>query len=162
MFRCEIICARPCRTTPEYPFPLSYLRSSATFGPPRCSSRFSKLVDAAWNLDPGKRKTAKVIYDSITSHPEPQVDQQLACSTSISETLFSMLYEFRQWLVSHEPSDTSNLPDPFVQAVASSMNEILPSYSPDASAATLPTTRLLECSGQDILKLMILVTATGT
>lgn len=73
-----------------------------------------------------------------------------------------MLFEFKQWLISHEPSDSSDISDPLVEVIASSMNEILPDYPPEAPVTVLPETRLLECSGQDILKLMILVTGTGS
>lgn len=73
-----------------------------------------------------------------------------------------MLFGFKQWLVSHESSDPNHISNRFVELVASSMDEILPDDAPDASSTTLPTTRLDECSGQDILKLMILVTGSGT
>ncbi|KAK5999437.1 hypothetical protein QM012_005438 [Aureobasidium pullulans] len=159
---CEITCARGCGISPQFPFPLSYFQASSNPSPPRCPSKFSQLVNKAWTLDPGRYKSSKVIYDSIISHPEPQRDEQPICRTSASATLFSMLYGFKQWLVCHDPYSASEPSNTFVEVVASSMNEILPDNAPDAPAATLPTTQLLDCPGQDILKLMILVTGAGT
>ncbi|KAH0334424.1 hypothetical protein KCU81_g9461, partial [Aureobasidium melanogenum] len=102
---CEIICARACGITPEFPFRLSYFQTTASFGPPRSPSRFSQLVNTAWSLDPRRHKSSNSIYNSIISRPEPQMDNTPACYELISTTMFSMLFGFKQWLVSHESAD---------------------------------------------------------
>lgn len=89
------------------------------------------------------------------------MDENPACYELISTTMFSMLSGFKQWLVSHESSDPNHISNQFGELVSSSMDEILPEYPPNASGAALPMTRFTDCPGQDILKLMILVTGTG-
>lgn len=137
---------------------MNYFLPSADFGPPRYPSKFSRLVDIAWSLDPERHEASKTIYDSIIPKSKFQEDKQPPRYSSSSATLFPTLFEDKQWIVSYKTSRSHNHVDPLVDAVTSCLDEILP----DASGSTIPELRPMEFAGEDVVKLMILVRGIGS
>ncbi|KAI5272032.1 hypothetical protein E4T47_04698, partial [Aureobasidium subglaciale] len=157
---CEVICATTWNTIPELPFPMDYFQEPV-FLPTRPPSEFSELVDTAWVCKQQQSDVTTRTYDHMSHYPRPLNDEQQKPISLHPRTMMTIFNGFKMWLslpCAHLLED-QEMRMTLLRSVDSLLDTptlVRKQWSSRSSElANLPW------SGQDVLKLIILVVRCG-
>lgn len=139
--------------TPELSFPISYFQSSSS-EQPQPPTYFTHIVDTAWSHKHNDSDMSNKIYLKIISNPEHDRDDHKVCLQSQMSIVSSLLSACRHWMVNEESLSPVNS---FAQEIISSISHISSSDPVDVKARIPPGACQTGWSGQDVLKLIILI-----
>lgn len=166
IYSVEIACLPVVDTTPQIPFPMHLFRVSPSSESVQPLSAFSQAVQAIWNMHKPYGDLMLDAYDKMITICEDTTDEEAASDALPAETIKNYIWGFKVWLERHEFPITSQHSREFLEwrsTTLATYNELLGIVSqnietqPEANAGS----RVLQCTGLDVLKLIILTTWTG-
>ncbi|KAI5194067.1 hypothetical protein AUEXF2481DRAFT_450724 [Aureobasidium subglaciale EXF-2481] len=157
---CEIICATTWDTVPELPFPMDYFQEPI-FRPTRPPSEFSELVNTAWVSKQQQSDITTRTYDHMSHYPRPLYDEQQKPISLHPRTMMTIFNGFKMWLSLPCASLLEN--QEMRMTLLRSLDSLLDTPTLIRKQWSSRSSDLvnLPWSGQDVLKLIILVVRCG-
>ena len=141
-------------------------RLSSSSRPVQPLSAFSQAVDVIWNMDKPYGNLMLVAYDRMINICVETTNEDDAIDFLPAETVKNHIWGFKVWLEKHQFPITSTYSRRFLEwrsTTLATYEELLDFISQDIETQpeTNPGSRVLQFTGLDVLKLIILNTWTG-
>lgn len=165
--RCEIMCMSSVNTVPEVPFPLDSFQGIYHSGPEPPMSEFSQAVAAVWNLQKPQGNAMVSAYNDMATACE-ETTQDAAESYSLPiETVRGLLWSFKIWLAKQRFPIIDKRSQEFSDwrtTLLVTYDRLLDIISKDIQnkPGMILNSRRLQCSGLDVMKVIVLNVWSGT
>ncbi|KAH0286337.1 hypothetical protein KCU62_g6881, partial [Aureobasidium sp. EXF-3399] len=157
---CEIICATTWGTVPELPFPMDYFQEPF-LRPTRPPSEFSSMVATAWRSKQRQTNITTRTYDHMSHYPKLLNNESSEAYSLHPRTMITIFTGFKKWL-SLPCASLVESQDLRLNCLRTVDNLLATSSAyEDKWSCQTSSTRSLPWSGQDVLKLIILVVRCG-
>lgn len=163
----EIACLPIADTAPQIPFPLDLFKSSSSTRPAQPLSAFSQVIEELWTMHkPYDEGSMLVAYKRMVAICEDTADEEAAFDALPAETIKNHVCGFKLWLGNHHFPITTPHSRRFLEWFSTALATYdklldLVTQSIETQPEPNPGSRVLQCTGLDVLKLIILNTWTG-
>jgi hypothetical protein len=165
--RCEIMCMSSVNTIPEIPFPLDLFQGPYHSRPEPPMSEFSQAVAAVWDLQKLQGDVmVRACNNMVTAFEDTTQDGAESYSLPV-ETVRGLIWSFKIWLAKQQFPIMNKRPQEFSDwrtTLTATYDKLLDIISRDIQNRPGMTlnSRRLQCSGLDVMKLIILNVWSGT